>query len=221
MQPARTEQGAAASALLVAAVFAGLATFLFIAVPFGAASDAKAQNRTAADAAALAGAEAAKADLLAVIGSEGIPEDWTDAGIGCELGLVEAQRYARANEAELVEYCFDVASGTAHATVEGQRTQGALSRSDAVAEVDLPDCEPVDVPTPTPAPTPTATPTGQPAPTETAAPAPPSPSPTTIDCDIIDLEAEVRFDDGPVPTVVVEPGSLQSLGEAMEVRLIE
>ena len=53
----RDEEGAAASALLVAAVLVGFAIFVYMAIPFGSAVDAKAQDRTAADAAALDGAE--------------------------------------------------------------------------------------------------------------------------------------------------------------------
>ncbi len=225
MTPSRTrdERGAAASALLVTALLVGFAAFVYLAVPFGTATDAKAQNRTAADAAALAGAEGVREDLLASIGSDGVPGSWTDLPGAAGLGQAAAAEYAELNDARLVEYWFDPVDGTAHATVEGRGFDGEPSRSSAVAQVDLPSCDALEPPEPPEEPADedeegAGDPDGGPAVPESPAP-PPPPVDVSVSCNGFDLVFQVRWTDTG-PEVHFPPGQLGKVRDAMQVRLI-
>ena len=215
----RDEKGAAASALLVTGVLVGFAVFVYMALPFGTAVDAKARNRTAADAAALAGAEGVREDLLTSIGDDGIPGSWSDLPGAAGLGRSSAEEYARYNDATLVSYYFDPYDGTAHVTVEGQAVDGQLSRSSAVAQVDLPSCDPLDPPDP-PEP---SEPSGSPSdtPSEPADPAPPPPPvDVSVHCDGFDLTFQVRYTEDGGVEVHFPPGQLGTIRDAMDVRLV-
>lgn len=222
----RTEEGAAASALLVTAVLVGFAIFVYMAIPLGSAVDAKARNRTAADAAALAGAEGVREDLLASIGSDGVPGSWSDLPGAAGLGRHAAERYAAYNDARLVAYHFDPYDGTAHVEVEGQEVDGQLSRSRAVAQVDLPQCEAMDPPAP---PTPPAEDDvdgpgdGKPADDEPPAPPPPPADPVdvSVDCGGFDLVFQVRHTLEGDLEVHFPPGQLGKIRDAMDVRLVD
>lgn len=211
------ERGAAASALLVTALLIGFAAFVYLAVPFGTAVDAKAQNRTAADAAALAGAEGVREDLLATIGSDGVPGSWTDLPGAAGLGQPAAAEYAALNDARLVEYWFDPSTGTAHATVEGRGVDGEPSRSSAVAQVDLPSCEALEPPAP---PEPARDPEDVDDPLTPESPAPPPPPvDVSVSCNGFDLVFQVRWTDAG-PEVHFPPGQLTKVRDAMQVRLV-
>ncbi len=224
----RDEAGAAASALLVAAVLIGFATFVYMAIPLGAAVDAKARNRTAADAAALAGAEGVREGLLAGLGDAGLPGSWHDLPGAAGLGRSAAEEYARYNDATLLSYWFDPTDGTAHVEVEGQEVDGQLSHSSAVAQVDLPHCDPLDPPDP-PAPTPAPEPEGDgdagdeapgdPLPSEPPPP-PPPPVDLAVHCDGFDLTFQVRYTEDGGVEVHFPPGQLGRIRGAMDVRLI-
>ena len=222
----RTEEGAAASALLVTAVLVGFAIFVYMAIPLGSAVDAKARNRTAADAAALAGAEGVREDLLASIGSDGVPGSWSDLPGAAGLGRSAAERYAAYNDARLVAYHFDPYDGTAHVEVEGQEVGGQLSRSRAVAQVDLPRCEAMDPPAPPepPAPEDEDGP-GDDGPGDEGPPAPPPPPPApvdvSVDCGAFDLVFQVRYTPEGDLEVHVPPGQLGKIRDAMDVRLVD
>lgn len=214
------ERGAAASALLVTALLIGFAAFVYLAVPFGTAVDAKAQNRTAADAAALAGAEGVREDLLATIGSDGVPGSWTDLPGAAGLGQPAAAEYAALNDARLVEYWFDPSNGTAHATVEGRGVDGEPSRSSAVAQVDLPSCEALEPPEPPEPSGPAADPEDAEDPPATESPAPPPPPvDVSVSCNGFDLVFQVRWTEAG-PEVHFPPGQLTKVRDAMQVRLV-
>ena len=221
----RTEEGAAASALLVTAVLVGFAIFVYMAIPLGSAVDAKARNRTAADAAALAGAEGVREDLLASIGSDGVPGSWTDLPGAAGLGRHAAERYAAYNDARLVSYHFDPYDGTANVEVEGQEVDGQLSRSRAVAQVDLPRCAAMEPPAP---PTPPAEDDedgpgdeGGDAEPSDAASTPPDPVDVSVDCGPFDLVFQVRYTAEGDLEVHFPPGQLGKIRDAMDVRLVD
>jgi hypothetical protein len=219
----RDEEGAAASGLLVAALLVGVSVFTYMAIPFGTAVDAKAQNRTAADAAALAGAEGVRDDLLASIGSDGVPGSWTDLAGAAGLGRSAAEQYASYNGATLVSYWFDPTDGTAHVEVEGHSVDGRPSRSSAVAQVDLPTCEALETPEASepPADAP-EDPEGPPEPGPTEPPAePPAPVDVSVSCGDFDLTFQVRYTEDDGVEVHFPPGQLQQVRDAMEVRLVD
>ena len=220
----RTEEGAAASALLVTAVLVGFALFVWMAIPLGSAVDAKARNRTAADAAALAGAEGVREDLLASIGSDGVPGSWSALPGAAGLGRHAAERYAAYNDARLVAYHFDPYDGTAHVEVEGQEVDGQLSRSRAVAQVDLPRCEAMDPPAPPEPPEPEGEDgagDGKPDDKEPPAPPPPDPVDVSVDCGVFDLVFQVRYTPDGGLEVHFPPGQLGKIRDAMDVRLVD
>lgn len=202
----------------------GVAIFTYMAIPFGTAVDAKAQDRTAADAAALAGAEGVREDLLAGLGSAGFPQSWTDLPGAAGLGRAEAESFARYNGSTLVSYWFDPTDGTAHAEVEGHAVDGELSRSTAVAQVDLPHCDPLDppdppLPTETPDPKDPKDPGKPPAPTEP--PPPPPPVDVTVGCDGFDLVFQIRYTEDGGVEVHFPPGQLDKIRDAMDARLVD
>lgn len=197
----------------------GLALFAYVAVPFGVASDAKAQNNTAADAAALAGAEAAQSDLVGMITSGAFVTHGAQLSAGA--GLPAAQEYAAHNDAQVVEYYFDPVSGQAHVTVEGHPAEGQVSRSEAVAEIDLPDCDLGVLPTPPPVPSPSENPPGG-GPPSGPPDEPPGPLDHDIDCGGMDLDAQVQYDENGLPQVTVDPDDLSDLVAGLdEPRLVD
>lgn len=207
----RDERGVAASALLVTGVLVALGIVVYMGLPLVTAIDAKAQNRTAADAAALAGAEGVRDDLLDAIASDGVPGAWTDLADTAGFGRARAEEYAALNDAQLTEYSFFAADGTAHATVLGEGAEGRPARSAAVAQVDLPDCDPLELPQP-PSADPSAPPVEQP-------PEPPEVD-VPLSCDGFDLTFRVRLTEAG-PQVLLPPGQLAVVREAMDVRLID
>jgi hypothetical protein len=220
------ERGAAATALLVTAVLVGLTIFVFLAIPYGAAVDAKARNRTAADAAALAGAVGARDTLLGSIGPAGVPH-WSDLPSAAGLGWAEADEYAARNGGRLVSYHFDTVAGTAHATVEGLDAQGRVARSSAVAQVDLPRCTPLELPDPPERPDPpgppgeddrSGDPPGDRGPRDLP---PPQPVDVTVDCGPVRLTFVVELGEDGTPEVTFPPGQTDAVRDVMDVRLVE
>ena len=146
----REERGAAALSLLVVAMLLGLAIFTAIALPLTNATDAKAKSRSAADAAALAGVEAFKEDLVEALRNlQVFPVGGLLAvvqSVDLNGGLVAAQEYARRNDAQLVGYVpTPAASGLlsfeTYAKVRGRSVDGEPNLSEARAKLDLPGCD--------------------------------------------------------------------------------
>ena len=160
------------------------------------ATDEVSGLQTAADAAALAGAQAIARDAPKAI-KEAVK---TGSAIPCGLGHSEAQEFAARNGASVTGYCYYPVQDRVEVTV---RSQGVLESGNhesttAVAELGLtlgpcvlPDAPEPPEPTPTPTPTSTAT---------------PSPTPTPTPADVVkqgrcgDVEFDVTFpgDGGPV-----------------------
>lgn len=233
----RDEEGVAASALLVTALLVGLGMFVYMAIPYATAVDAKAKNRSAADAAAIAGAQAAFGDLLmslsgGPIGGDLIPGSWS-AVPGCAgLGYGAANGYASYNDAVLTDYVFDCGTGEATVRVEGRGYEGQPSRSTARAKVDLPSCDPMpEPPEPEPSEPPADPPTGGPSPSPGPGPSTgPSPTPEPaddfdfdLDCAGFDLHLEFKDTDGDglYDAFHVPPGQLGDIADAVDARLVD
>lgn len=232
----RDEEGAAASALLVTALLVGLGIFVYMAIPYATAVDAKAKNRSAADAAAIAGAEAAFGDLLGSlsggpIGDDLIPGSWSAVPDCAGLGYDAAGEYAHYNGATVTQYTFDCFRGEAYVEVEGRGYDGNPSRSSATAQVDPPSCDPLPTPSEAlPSELPEEPPSGLPEPPGPSAPAEPSPTPEPaddfdfdVDCDGFELHLQFKDtdDDGSYDVFHVPPGQLDAIVAAVDARLVD
>jgi hypothetical protein len=168
----RRERGQAAMWLVLTMAFLFLALGVTAYSRLVSATDEVSGLQSAADAAALAGAQSIARDA---------PEAIKDAvrtggGIPCGLGRSEAQDFAARNGATVTEYCYFPVQDRIEVTVRSQAVleSGQRESTSAVAELDLrlgpcvlPDApEPPD-PTPTPTPTPSSTVTPTPTPTPT------------------------------------------------------
>lgn len=146
------ESGAAALILLTAAMVIALAIFATMVVPLTLASDQKSRNRVAADAAALAGAEAALDDLGQVLIDRGWLGGWGTIGTLVDSGQSAAADYASRNGGTLTAYRADF-TGTrwrVSVTVRSAPVEGSNPISTAEAEIALPDCRYETQPTPEP-----------------------------------------------------------------------
>ena len=151
-QREKGDGGAAALSLLTVAIIIALAIFILVAVPLTKGSDAKAQSRSAADAAALAGVEWAKEDLGQILSARGWLGSWGDYQPLVGSGQSAAQSFASRNGARLVAYSFDASNWEATVKVDGPNVEGQTPVSGATARLDFPDCssQESDDPSPTP-----------------------------------------------------------------------
>ncbi|MFS0701353.1 hypothetical protein AB6N24_15390 [Cellulomonas sp. 179-A 4D5 NHS] len=185
------DRGLVTSALVVV-VCVGVVALLFLAVlPLLVGTDQKSRTQTAADAAALAGAEAVREHALAHLGDVIRPVGGVSFAdlLGPSRGLGQAQVYAARNDATVGEYRYDpfadevrVVTRSTQAPPRSGGEPASIDRTQAGATaevgVDLAECvfsvsqklvghEPVPTPEPPPpgAPEPTPSPTPTPTPT--------------------------------------------------------
>ncbi|WP_332642751.1 hypothetical protein [Aeromicrobium sp.] len=136
----RGESGAAALLLVVSGVTVGLMVLLLWALPLAGASSQQAKTQSAADAAALAGADAVVggiADNLKGLGS------WNGswAGLASLNGADRAAAYADENGATLIAYNGPSASNDWQVDARVRRTvDGTEYESSASAKLRLPSC---------------------------------------------------------------------------------
>lgn len=168
----RDEAGQAAMWLILTMAFLLVALGTTAYSRLVSATDEVSSLQTAADAAALAGAQAIARDA---------PQAIKDAvrnggGIPCGLGRTEAQAFAARNGATVTGYCYYPVQDRIEVTVRSQAVleSGRQESATSVAELDLrlgpcvlPEAPepPEPTPTPTPSPSSTATPTPTPTPT--------------------------------------------------------
>lgn len=213
------EEGAAASALLIVSAVVALAALMYIALPFGAASDAKSESRTAADAAALAGAEHARDNLLDVIELNG----WSGGPWGQEIplgpsaGYLSAADFASRNDGTLTYYDFEGSTGRAYATVSGREVADHVATAEATASIVWPSCdEPEEPEEPDPPEEPGPPDDGD----DEEPPDPPEFDEDQVWCNGFWLPFVPELVDGEI-RYVLTPGALGLLREAMEVRLVD
>lgn len=149
----REESGAAALLLVVSGITAGLLVLLLWALPLAGASTQQAKTQSAADAAALAGADAVIggiADNLKGVGS------WNGSwhGLASVNGADRAAAYAAENDATLIAYNGPSSANDWQVDARVRRViDGTEYTSDASAKLRLPSCSiEDDEPTPTPPP---------------------------------------------------------------------
>ena len=148
--PGRTgphgDSGQMMAALIIALSITVLAFLVVILLPVGAATNEATRSQTAADAAALAGAEAVRTQWVDVNTRPALMVYGVDPpGVTAGEGRGAAQDYARRNDARVLDYRVVPGRGQVH--VEVENTYSAYpgtgeARSGAVAEmdVDFDDC---------------------------------------------------------------------------------
>jgi Putative Flp pilus-assembly TadE/G-like len=147
------EKGQVTLALLVVALLVAVGIFVTMTVRVGRAADEKARNRTAADAAALAGVEGARDELVDLLTRDGWPETWPDVPGAGGLGLAAARDYAERNYpgSEVIEYAFNLTAASSRVVVESPSKDGTPATSGATATArNWPRCDNVAPATPAP-----------------------------------------------------------------------
>ena len=191
------EQGQAAMWLVLTVAFLLVALGVTAYSRLVSATDEVSGLQTAADAAALAGAQAIARDA-----PQAIKDAVRDGGGSpCGLGRGEAQSFAARNGATVTSYCYYPVQDRIEVTVRSQSVLESGRREDAsaVAELGLrlgpcvlPDAPEPPEPEPTPTPTPSSTST-------------PTPTPTPTPDDVVkkgrcgDVEFDVTFPGGGGP----------------------
>lgn len=205
------ERGAAALSLLVMAMMISLAIVLYMVLPLATASDRKSANRTAADAAALAGAEFVRTDLENLLTTEGWLGSWSDYTPFLDFGGSAAQTYAERNGGTLVAYDFNPIGWTAHAKVESPQIREGSQKpvSEATAQLDFPDClsKPSDDPTTDPPP-------------DGEDPDPPAPPKLKLHCDGLDIDL-IPVKDGDTYRYELPGWAISSLLDMTRAKLVD
>lgn len=206
--------------MVILALVGMIAFFAYAIVPLGRATDEASTAKTAADAAALAGAEDVRSFLLVrTAGWSFASRDELFDMLRCDLGRSAAEAYARRNGAMLREYCYDPFSDRIEASVAmrdaGVGGEAATATSTASVGWALRSCRWEDDPIPPPVPEPG--PIGvvgelPPIDVVDAVPVPdvepPVPPGTTLRC----RGSALRFDvDGSGMLKLVPPGRLRAM----------
>ncbi len=128
----RSEEGQVTLVLLTFIVF--LIIGAGVVAKYAGRDSVSSEARTAADAAALAGARVAVGNVL-----DELLVDAPTFELGCDVGRSAASTYAQRNGASLTSYCFDILTGTARAEVSvdrpisgGTKVQTAAARLGAL-----------------------------------------------------------------------------------------
>jgi hypothetical protein len=130
-------------ALLIVATIGLLMVALWIVIPIGQATDKRAKAQTAADAAALGGAQQARDELIAAMltgypvpgPTESDPDPF--GPMLCGVGATQAASYAEANDAQVTSCCFASALHQAQVRVRGNWASKNGSRAQAAADAGL------------------------------------------------------------------------------------
>lgn len=186
------EAGQVTTTLALAFAIALVSIGIVGVLGLGRAVDERSQARSAADAAALAGATSLHGALPSIFARLRAPGDPLDFG-GCSLGRETAVDFAARNEAALTSYCFDVANDRVEVSVQmndAVSPGGPKAKARAVAASGMgldrcvwPDLEPPKDPDPDPEPEPGPVPAPQ-----------PEPVPIRLVCGLV--EAELLFEPG-------------------------
>jgi hypothetical protein len=133
------------TALLIVATIGLLMVALWIVIPIGQATDKRAKAQTAADAAALAGAQQARDELIAAmltgypvpvpVPTDPNPDPFEP--MLCGVGATQAASYAEANDTQVTSYCFASALHQAQVRVRGNWAAKNGSRAQAAADAEL------------------------------------------------------------------------------------
>lgn len=178
------ERGQVTTAIVLSVTVGLVAVALFGLVALARGADERTKSQSAADAAALAGADALNDLLPGLFAQIGSKHGWRDV-FGCGLGRGAAADFASRNDATLTDYCFDVGDDEVRVRVRmndpvTDDVGPATAKATARTGLDLGHCDWDDEEPPTPSTTsPSTTPTSSPSPTTTE---PPPDYGTTLRC---------------------------------------
>jgi hypothetical protein len=179
------DDGQAATAFVVIGLAVMLLLVLKYMTPLAQAGDHFTEGQTAAEASALAGAQAIADDSIpALLGAITTPGDLARAlgGASSQLGSGDAARLAADNDADLISYDYDWRSDRVTATVRPTSTaDGQIKPVSATARVGFSwSCSWSGLPSPSPT---SPTPSPSPSPTTPVTPPPPPADQTvTLQC---------------------------------------
>ena len=217
---ARGDDGQVATAVMLVVAVALVAVTGLGVLRLGAAVDERGQAQTAADAAALGGARAARDGLPALFAALRTADDLEAVGdaLTCGVGREGALELAAANGAEVTSYCYDSLTDRVEVEVVNRATGDAATGTATAAAVAslgllIDDC----TRSPDPSATPPAPPGAEP---ETDPDAGAGPAEITLTCG--DLRVEFEAADGGGLRLVTPPEELaERLEAAFEPRLVE
>ena len=145
----RGDEGQVATAVMIVVTVGLVAVTGLGVLRLGAAVDERGQAQTAADAAALGGAEAARSGLVGVFAALRSVEDLTAVGdaLTCGVGREGAVELAAANGADVTSYCYDSVTDRVEVEVVNEATGDAgtgpaTARAVAALGLLIDDCEP-------------------------------------------------------------------------------
>jgi hypothetical protein len=115
----RDDAGQVVTAVLVLVVLGLLVVAVQVLLPVGRAADLKERAQAAADAAALAGAQDVKREVITRWSVPLIAPADLDNWLGCPNGAGEAAAFAGRNDARVTRYCHAFAIDRVQARVEG------------------------------------------------------------------------------------------------------
>lgn len=139
------ERGAATTALLVIGIFAAVAVLFIAVLPLSSGTEKSDRAQTAADAAALAGAEKMRDEIIENLAQANPPFSLVDL-IDPQTGRSDAQKLASNNKADLLNYHATPLAGEVRVTVEQletmPKTEGhAKARATANFDLSLNSCK--------------------------------------------------------------------------------
>lgn len=144
----RGDDGQVVGALVLLVAFLLLALVTYVVFPLGAASNDRARARTAADAAALAGADQQRRAWLGPLGpvQPGVLS-YTVPIVFAETGAADATVYADKNGSTVTRYSPSLSNGRVevevrakHTTNEEERVRRATSAATAEMDIDFLSC---------------------------------------------------------------------------------
>ena len=135
----RDEDGQVAIALVVLTVFLLLAASVKILMPLGRAADLRERAQAAADAAALAGVQDVRRELVERLSRPLPDKDSVSSWVACGSGGGEAADLAARNDAGLVTYCYQPGPDRVSVQVRGRTgiAEAGSSRPVATASAEL------------------------------------------------------------------------------------
>ncbi len=156
----RGDDGQAVGALILLVAFLLLALVTYVVFPLGAASNDRARARTAADAAALAGAEEIRTTWLNTSVLPGLLQFPLEPlpPVTPASGMASAQGYAAKNGSSIRRYNVNPSAGQVEVEVEANQTtnenttERATSEATAEMDIDFDGCDWDDKTLPVPVP---------------------------------------------------------------------